>query len=91
MLVQINLFDAGDAFLGGAEVNVTVLPGQTTAVSGQAFGAGEAVRMLVAIPEDPTPYVPFTPSGTIDVSDVSVATIEGGTLTSGNVTSSLSS
>jgi hypothetical protein len=91
MLIQINLFDAGDEFVGGAEVNVTVLPGQTTAVSGQAFGAGDAVRMLVAIPEDPTPYVPFTASGTIDVSGVSVGSIEGGTLTSGDLESSLSS
>jgi hypothetical protein len=91
MLVQVNLFDAADNFVGGAEVNVTILPGQTTAVSGQAFGAGSAVRMLVAPPDDPTPYVPFSSAGAIDVSGVATTTNETGTLTTGTLTSSLTS
>jgi hypothetical protein len=91
MPVQVSLFDANDAFVGGAEVFVTALPGQTTAISGQAFGAGDAVRMLVEVPEDPTPYVPFAPSGSVDVSDIQVDVDETRTLVTGTLTSSLAS
>jgi len=91
MLLQINFFDAGDAFLGGPEVQVTLLPGQTTAVSGQTFGAGSAVRMVVAPPEDPTPYVPFSSSGTIEVIEVESTVSDAGLLISGTLTSTLTS
>jgi hypothetical protein len=91
MLIQINLFDANDTFVGGPEIGVTVLPGQTTGVSGLVFGAGSAARMLVAIPEDPTPYVPLVSGGTIEVSGVSLSMIESGALISGTLTSSLTS
>jgi hypothetical protein len=87
--LQVNFFDAGDAFLGGAEVQITLLPGQTTAVSGQAYGAGSAVRMVVAPLDDPTPYMPFSSSGTIEVSDVQTSASEVGVLTTGTLTSSL--
>jgi len=89
--LQVNFFDASDAFLGGAEVQVTLLPGQTTAVSGQAYGAGSAVRMVVAPLDDPTPYMPFSSSGTIEVSDVQTSASDAGFLTTGTLTSSLTS
>jgi hypothetical protein len=89
--LQVNFFDASDAFLGGAEVQVTLLPGQTTAVSGQAYGAGSAVRMVVAPLDDPTPYMPFSSSGTIEVSDVQTSASEVGVVTTGTLTSSLTS
>jgi hypothetical protein len=89
--LQVNFFDASDGFLGGAEVQVTLLPGQTTAVSGQAYGAGSAVRMVVAPLDDPTPYMPFSSSGTIEVSDVQTSASEVGVLTTGTLTSSLTS
>ena len=91
MLIQVNLFDANGAFVGGPEVQVTVLPGQTTAVAGQVYGATSAATMLVALPEDPTPYLPFSTSGDIEVSDVAFTADESTTRVTGSLTSSLSS
>jgi len=91
MLIQVNLFDASGAFVGGPEVPVTVLPGQTTAIAGQVYGATSAFRMVVAIPEDPTPYVPFSSSGDVVASDIAFTTDETQTRITGSLTSSLTS
>jgi hypothetical protein len=89
MLVELNFYGADDAFIAGEELSLTILPGQTTAVAGQSFGAGGAVRFEVVPPEDPSPYVPFVSAGTIVVTDVQMAATETGTLTTGSLTSSL--
>jgi hypothetical protein len=91
MVVQVELFDATDIFVGGADISVTVLPGQTSALSGQVYGAANAVRMLVTIPEDPTPYVPFTSTGDMAVSDVTFTSDDSATRVTGTLTSSLAS
>jgi hypothetical protein len=91
MLVQINFFATDESFLGGAEAAVTVLPGQTTALSGQAFGAGQAVRMVVGVPDDATPYLPFSSSGSVAVDDVQLESTDAGVLIDGSLTSSLTS
>jgi hypothetical protein len=89
MLVQINFFDASDAYIGGEEIAVTILPGQTTALAGQVYGAGQAVRLVVAPPDDSTPYVPLSSSGTIEVSGVETTTSGLLAVISGSLTSSL--
>ncbi len=91
MLVQVNLFDADDNFVGGPEVNVTALPGQTTAIAGQVYGATSATRMEIVIPDDPTPYLPFSESGDIEVSDVAFTSGDSTTNITGSLTSSLAS
>jgi hypothetical protein len=91
MTIEVNFFGADDAFIGGEEPGITLLPGQTTAIAGQSFGAGAAVRLLVAPPDDPTPYLPFTSSGSIEVSDVQMSRGDAGLLTTGTLTSRLTS
>jgi hypothetical protein len=91
MLVLITFLDPQEAFLAGSEIQVTVLPGQTTAIAGSTFGAGEAFEMEIVPPDDATPYIPFTSSGTIDVTDVQSTTDASGVLTTGTLTSNLTS
>jgi len=91
MLVQVNMFDASGAFLGGPELQVTVMPGQTTAVSGQVYGATTATRMVVGIPDDSTSYVPYSSLGDVVASDVAFTTDESTTRITGSLTSSLTS
>jgi hypothetical protein len=89
MPIQVNFFGADDSYVGGAEVGVTVLPGQTTAVAGQVYGATDAVRLVVAAAEDPSPYLPFASSGTIAINDVDLSRADAGALITGSLTSSL--
>lgn len=58
MGVHVDFYDATGAFLKGEDVVVTVLPGQTTAIGGQAHGAGSATRMEVVLPDDLTAFLP---------------------------------
>jgi len=91
MTVVTSFLDPQEAFLASSDLSVTVMPGQTTAVAGQTFGAGAAFELEVVPLEDPTVYVPFTSSGTIDVADVSSQSTEAGMTTTGTLTSSLTS
>ncbi len=58
MEVHVDFFDSADAFVAGEEVFVLLLPGQTSAIAGEAFGAGGATRMEVGLPDDTTAFRP---------------------------------
>ena len=86
--VFIDFFDADDAFIAGEEVFLTLLPGQTSAIAGEAFGAGRATRMEVGLPDDTTAFEPATDSGrAFDVTDVSTTRSDDLNVTSGTLTS----
>jgi hypothetical protein len=88
--VRIEFFGPDDAFLGDDDVPITILPGQTTALVGQ--GATSAVtRMVVTPAEDSTAYIPFASSGTIEVSGVESVATDTIWLTTGMLTSTLTS
>jgi hypothetical protein len=91
MPLLIDFLTAEGALLAGTELQVTVLPGQTTAVSGQVFGAGSAFALQIVPPDDSSPYLPFASSGTIEVSDLATSSSETGLLITGTLTSSLTS
>jgi hypothetical protein len=87
--VKIDFLDASGAFIAGEEVVVTILPGQETAIGGQASGAAEASQMDVQLPDDLTAFVPrATTNEGFDVTDI-VWTGNGarGWLTTGELTS----
>jgi hypothetical protein len=56
MLVMVDFLDADGAFVAGEELFVQILPGQRTAIAGEAFGAGQARQMTVNVPEDTTAF-----------------------------------
>jgi hypothetical protein len=58
MEVHVDFFDAADAFIAGEEMFLLLLPGQTSAIAGEAFGAGRATRMAVGLPDDTTAFRP---------------------------------
>jgi hypothetical protein len=58
MEIHVDFYDAADAFLAGEDVVATVLPGQTTAIGGEAHGAGDAARMEVVLPDDLAAFQP---------------------------------
>jgi len=91
MLVLVNFLDSGENYFTGTELQVTVLPGQLTAIAGQVFGAGTAFEMEIVPPEDTTSYLPFASSGTIEVSDVESTSSDAGMLTTGTLASTLTS
>ena len=57
-VIHLDFLGPDGAFVAGEEFQVIVFPGQTTALAGQAFGAGEATRMEVVFPEDSSAYQP---------------------------------
>ena len=57
--------------MAGEERSISLLPGQTTAIAGQAFGAGAAERLDIRPPEDTTAYFPAAPpTGTVEIDDI---------------------
>ena len=58
MQVTVDFFDGDDTFIAGEELFVQVLPGQRTAIAGEAFGAGRATRMMVNFPDDMSAFEP---------------------------------
>ena len=59
MRITIDFLDADGGFLAGQELFVQVLPGQRTAIAGEAFGAGRARSITVNLPEDTTAFEAF--------------------------------
>jgi hypothetical protein len=91
MPLVIDFFDATDAFVGSQELLVTILPGQTTAVGGQVFGAGSARRMEVGLPDDTLAFVPAQGvGGTFELSGLSTRSADGLIVTTGRLTSRFS-
>jgi hypothetical protein len=86
--VKIDFLDDSGTFIAGEEVVVTILPGQETAIGGQASGAGAASQMDVQLPDDLTAFMSraATDEG-FDVADVETVTGAGGLLTTGTLTS----
>jgi hypothetical protein len=90
MPVQIEFFGPDDAFLGGDDLSITILPGQTTALVGQG-ATSAATRMVVTPADDSTAYVPLVSSGTIEVADLESVANDTIWLTTGTLTSTLTS
>lgn len=88
MEITIDFFDADDTFVAGEEMFVQVLPGQRTAISGEAFGAGQAVRMSVNLPDDTTAFeASRISSGLFRTADVETSRRDGLNVTRGRLTS----
>ena len=86
--VLVDLLDAKGGFLAGADVVVTLLPGQTSAIAGQISGGGGAASLDVRPPEDSAAFVTraATDEG-FEVLDVATAQEGGGWLTTGTLVS----
>jgi hypothetical protein len=88
MEIRVDFFDAADAFIAGEEVFVQLLPGQTSAIAGEAHGAGTATRMEIGIPDDPTAFAPAEPSSeTFGLAEVATTARDGLVVTTGRLTS----
>jgi hypothetical protein len=88
MQVTIDFFDADDTFIAGEELFVRVVPGQRTAIAGEAFGAGRATRMTVNLPDDTTAFEQDrTSSDLLRVSGVETTRRDGLNVTRGRLTS----
>lgn len=88
MELFVDFFDAGGDFIGGEEVFVVLLPGQVTAIGGEAHGAGMAARMEVGIPDDTTAFAAADPSDeTFELAGVATETRDGLHVTTGSLTS----
>lgn len=86
MQITVDFFDADDAFVAGDELFVQVLPGQRTAVAGEAFGAGRATRMAIGIPEDTTAFEPAQGGEGFAISQVRTSRDGGLNRTTGRLT-----
>jgi hypothetical protein len=88
MQITIDFFDVDDNFIAGEEQFVQVLPGQRTAIAGEAFGAGRATRMTVNIPDDTSAYEPYSVSGDLfRVAGAETSRDNGLNVTTGRLTS----
>ena len=85
--VLVDFLDANGAFVGGEELLVTILPGQTTAISGQSAGAGAATQIVVQPPEDVTAFVRRAGGEGFDVLDVATEAGASTWLTTGTLVS----
>jgi hypothetical protein len=86
--VLVDLLDSEGAFIAGADVVVTLLPGQTSAIAGQVSGAAEATSLDVRPSEDLTGFVPRAATNeTFDAIDVSTRQSGTGWLTTGTLVS----
>ena len=86
MPVMVDFFDQAGDFLAGDEVFVTLLPTQTTAIAGNVFGAGAAVRMELGVPDDPTAFVAPATAGRFEITG-STYFDDGLVITTGELTS----
>ncbi len=57
MTLHVDFFGNDGALAGSTDTIVTIPPGQTTAIAGEAFGAGSAARMEVVIPNEISDFV----------------------------------
>ena len=87
MEVFVDFLGPDGAFLAGEEPVVTILPGQTTAIAGQAAGAGEAATIDVRPPDDVVAFQPRADEGTFDVEDIRTTSADGQTITTGRLMS----
>ncbi len=88
MQVTVDFFDGDDTFIAGEELFVQVLPGQRTAIAGEAFGAGRATRMMVNLPDDMSAFEPNrAESGLFRISGVETSRGDGLNVTRGRLTS----
>jgi hypothetical protein len=87
MHVTVEFFDADDVFVAGQELFVQILPGQRTAIAGEAFGAGQARRMEVILPDDMTAFEPSRSTGDLfDLSAIETSRRDGLNITDGRLT-----
>ena len=88
MQITVDFFDRDDTFIAGEELFVQILPGQRTAIAGEAFGAGRATRMTVNLPDDTSAFNPDrAQSGLFRVSGVETLRGDGLNVTRGRLTS----
>jgi hypothetical protein len=88
MQITIDFFDGDDNFIAGEEQFIQVLPGQRTAIAGEAFGAGRATRMTVNIPDDTSAYERHNePSDLFRIAGAETSRGDGLNVTRGRLTS----
>jgi hypothetical protein len=87
MQVTVDFFDSDGAFIAGEEIVVQVVPGQRTAIAGEAFGAGRAERMDVNLPDDTTAFEPGAAGESFVISGLDTTRADGLNVTSGRLTS----
>ena len=88
MEITIDFFDADDTFIAGEELYIQVLPGQQTAIAGEAFGAGRATRMTVNLPDDTSAFEPNRASSALfRVTEAETSRGDGLNVTRGRLTS----
>jgi hypothetical protein len=88
MQMTIDFFDGDDNFIAGEELFVQVLPGQRTAIAGEAFGAGQATRMTVNLPEDMSAFkTSRLSSGLFRIAGLETSRSDGLNITRGRLTS----
>jgi hypothetical protein len=86
--VLVDLLGSDGAFIAGADVVLTLLPGQTSAIVGQVSGAAEAATLDVRPSEDLTGFVPRADTAeTFDAVDVLTRQSGTGWLTTGTLVS----
>jgi len=85
--LKIDFYDADGAFIAGEEPLLNLLPGQTGAVAGQAFGAGRTATMQVVLPEEAHPFVASSETGVLRLDDVETQTRDGACVTTGTLVS----
>ncbi len=85
--LKIDFYDAGGAFIAGEEPILNLLPGQTGAVAGQAFGAGSTATMQVVVPEEADPFAPSDETGALGTAEVETGTRNGECVTTGTLSS----
>lgn len=90
-LIFADFYGPDEDFLSGEDVTVTLLPGQTSAIIGQSYGAANAVRMQMTPSDDPSVYLPYTEPGTMSVDEVDWEIRDGVLVVSGSITSGLGS
>jgi hypothetical protein len=88
MEVHVDFLGRDGSFIAGEEPIVTILPGQTTAIGGHAFGAGEAASMEVVPPDDIVAFGPRpADEGAFTVEDVQTTSRGDLTITTGRLVS----
>ena len=88
--VKVDLLDADGAFLAGADVVLTLLPGQSSAIAGLIVDedAPAIASMAVHPPEDGSAFVPRAPSDeSFGIVEVTTVPTNPGRLTTGSLVS----
>jgi hypothetical protein len=91
MEIHVDFLDTGGAFVTGQDVVVTILPGQTTAIGGHAWGAGPAASVEIKPMDDAVAFQTRAPAdGTFETKDVETVSGNGQTTTTGSLASTFS-